>query len=216
MTIYEDYEPILDAVLDEFEDCMSAVDARHRSETGEHLFEHILGRIKSDESMRDKLRRKSLREDAASALTMIKDAIGIRIICSFIDDLYKVRDIIDSIDGLEIIEEKDYIRHAKPNGYRSYHLILKIDLSFVKRAIEKHCPDLDIEGYASRQIRQLYAEVQLRTIAMDSWAALEHRLKYKKNIKNQDVIVAELKRCADEMAGCDLSMQTIRDLILKE
>ena len=92
----------------------------------------------------------------------------------------------------EIVEVKDYIRHAKENGYRSLHLILKVRGRF-------------------------YAEIQLRTISMDTWAALEHHLKYKKTVSgNSGLIVSELKRCADELASTDLSMQTIRDMILEE
>ncbi len=90
------------------------------------------------------------------------------------------------------MKEKDYIRRAKPNGYRSYHMILRTQ-----------------SGY--------YAEIQLRTISMDTWAALEHHLKYKKNLGGHvDLIVSELKRCADELASTDLSMQTIRDMILEK
>ena len=92
---------------------------------------------------------------------------------------------------VDVIEEKDYIRHAKPNGYRSYHMILRVNGS-------------------------VYAEIQLRTISQDTWAALEHQMKYKKNIKNPEMITRELKRCADELASCDLSMQTIRNLIRQE
>ena len=95
------------------------------------------------------------------------------------------------IDGITVVNEKDYIKNVKPNGYRSYHMILKTD-----------------EG--------LYAEVQLRTISMDTWAALEHHMKYKKEVTvNVDLIVSELRRCADELASTDVSMQAIRDLIFE-
>ena len=90
-----------------------------------------------------------------------------------------------------IIKEKDYIRRAKPNGYRSYHMILRTKA-----------------GY--------FAEIQLRTISMDTWAALEHHLKYKKSVGSRAALIEEeLKRCADELASTDLSMQTIRDMILE-
>ena len=90
-----------------------------------------------------------------------------------------------------VIEEKDYIRHAKPNGYRSLHLILR-------------CGAYPVE-------------IQLRTISMDTWAALEHHLKYKKTLHGNTALLAEeLKRCADELASTDISMQTLRDMILEE
>ncbi len=149
--------------------------------------EHLLARIKSEDSMREKCRRQGLAETTESALNVIHDAIGIRIVCSFVDDVFTIRDRL--AERFEIVTEKDYIRHAKPNGYRSYHLILRS------------------EGY--------YVEIQLRTISMDTWAALEHHLKYKKSIDgNTALIVDELKRCADELASTDVSMQTLRDLIM--
>lgn len=156
------------------------------------VYEHILGRIKTDQSMRDKCRRRGLPETAEAALTDIKDAIGIRIVCGFMEDIYEDVRRIHACSGCTVDTEKDYIRNVKPNGYRSYHIILKIPGS----------------------LRPFYyAEIQLRTIAMDSWASLEHRMKYKKRIQNQDIAVRELKRCADELAACDVSMQTIREWI---
>lgn len=154
--------------------------------------EHCLGRIKSDESMREKCRRNNLPETAASALQEIHDAIGIRVVCAFLNDVYMIRDRLLSYDDIELIREKDYIRHAKPNGYRSLHLIVRV------------------EG-------RYYAEFQLRTISMDTWAALEHHMKYKKKVSdNTGLLVNELKRCADELASTDISMQTLRDMIRAE
>ena len=94
---------------------------------------------------------------------------------------------------------RDLFGIVKPNGYRSYHMIIDIE-----------APYEDVEG---NNPGHFFAEIQLRTIAMDSWASLEHQMKYKHDIKNPEMIVRELKRCADELAACDLSMQTIRNLI---
>ena len=101
--------------------------------------------------------------------------------------------------GNLVVEEKDYILNVKPNGYRSYHMILEVITPY---------PDCD-----GNENGIYYIEIQLRTIAMDSWASLEHQMKYKKNITNHERITKELKRCADELASCDLNMQTIRKLI---
>ena len=151
--------------------------------------EHVLARIKSEESMREKCKRKGLEETTQNALEVITDAIGIRVVCAFVDDVYTIRDSLCKLDDVEVIEEKDYIRHAKVNGYRSFHMILKV------------------KGY--------YAEIQLRTISMDTWAALEHHMKYKKKLNgNEKLITEELKRCADELASTDISMQTIKDMIV--
>ena len=124
-----------------------------------------------------------------------------RIVTSFIDDIYLMIKYIKSFDNCEVIEEIDYIKHAKPNGYRSYHLILAVKTDFP-----------DVNGNTPGTY---YVEIQLRTIAMDTWASLEHKIRYKKDIPSQELISSELKRCADELASCDLSMQTIRSLINK-
>lgn len=156
---------------------------------GDDPIEHLEYRIKSEKSMREKLERKGLAQTTENALYAMHDAVGIRVVCSFIRDVYAVRDFLVSLPDMEIVDEKDYIRHVKPNGYRSYHLILRCH-------------------------RDLCAEIQIRTISMDTWAALEHHMKYKKNLdENTALIVSELKRCADELASTDLSMQTIRDMI---
>ena len=191
-SIYGDRLPELQKACDELSEHISEIRERIKNQIGMDPVEHYLTRIKSEESMREKCVRKGLPVTTDSALNIIKDAIGVRIVCAFVDDVYDIKNYLKNSGRYEFIEEKDYIRHAKPNGYRSYHIIIRIDGRF-------------------------YAEIQLRTISMDTWAALEHHLKYKKNIGgNTDLIVNELKRCADELASTDLSLQTIRDMILEE
>lgn len=199
MSIYGEYEGTLQRIMEDIEGRLFAYQERVKSETNENAYEYILARIKTDESMREKCRRKGIPETAESALSKLTDAIGIRVICSFVDDVFNIVEYIRSFDDCEIIEEKDYIRHAKPNGYRSYHMILGV-----------HTSESDVMGNTPGTF---YVELQIRTIAMDTWAALEHRMKYKKDIPNQELLVGELKRVADELASCDLSMQTIRELI---
>ena len=167
--------------------------------------EHCLGRVKSDESMREKCRRQNLPETPESALEVLHDAIGIRIVCAFLNDVYMMRDYISGFDDIEIVQEKDYIRHAKPNGYRSLHLLIRVNTKNLP------LPDEDIR-------RESYnAEIQLRTISMDTWASLEHHMKYKKKVSgNTSLLASELKRCADELASTDVSMQTLRDMIRAE
>lgn len=173
-----------------------------RTESGEPLYEHLIYRIKSEDSMREKCSRKGVPASPESALSDMKDAIGLRIVCGFIEDIYTCIDRIRSFPGVSIIQEKDYITHVKQNGYRSYHLILKMQVPY--------------EDVFGQNPGTYYAEIQLRTIAMDSWASLEHQLKYKHSVKNEKLIVSELKRVADELASCDVSMQTIRHLIHDE
>lgn len=189
-SIYGTNLPEMEQIRAEMSDRLAGIREELREELGMDPVEHCLSRIKDEESMREKCRRKGLEETTRSALEEIHDAIGFRIVCAFVDDVYAIRDRLVRFSDCEVVEEKDYIRHAKANGYRSYHMILYVKKKF-------------------------YVEIQLRTISMDTWAALEHHLKYKKQIKNEQLIIQELKRCADELASTDISMQTIRDMILQ-
>ncbi len=191
-TIYGNKLPLMQTVMEEVLGYIRDVREQLKTKYGADPVEHCLSRIKTEESMREKCRRQHLPETEESALCVIHDAIGIRVVCAFLSDVYAVRDYLISIPVLSLVEEKDYIRHAKPNGYRSLHLIF-------------------------RHTSGLYVEIQLRTISEDTWAALEHNIKYKKEIGgNKVLLVKELKRCADELASTDLSMQTLRDMIYEE
>ena len=198
-SIYGEFRPVLEQIKETFAQRIADYTAEEYEKTGIRIYEHLTARVKSEESALEKCERKGLPQTPHSAMKVLTDSIGIRIVCSFIDDIYANIEKIRAFPDCRIIEEKDYILHAKPNGYRSYHIIL-----------EYTAPFADADG---NDPGTFYIEIQLRTIAMDSWAALEHKLKYKKHIANQELIVAELKRCADELASCDLSMTTIRDLI---
>lgn len=170
-----------------------------REESGQrNLFEHYLGRIKSEQSMTDKLKRKGLEATYENAVTKVFDAVGVRIICRFVDDVYDMAGILKSMSDINVLDEKDYIKTPKPNGYRSYHMIVMIPISI------------------PNGVRDIPVEIQLRTISQDCWASLEHELKYKHEIENVELIQEELKRCADELASIDLSMLTVRQMIYKE
>lgn len=158
------------------------------------LAEHIKHRIKSPESAAEKLVRLGLSADAENAVKKLSDVVGLRVVTHFVGDIYTVLELIKREPSWRIAAVKDYIASPKPNGYRSLHVILTLPF---------------LEG-------EINTEIQLRTIAMDCWASLEHQLKYKKSIKNTALIEEELKRCADEMASTDLTMQTIRDLIKRD
>ena len=191
MDIYGKYRAGLLSVEKQLADGIEAFNAE------EKIFEHMAHRLKTDESMVEKLTRKGCPVTAEAAVSEVRDAVGFRIVCRFIDEIYENREKILQLPGVSVVKEKDYVRHVKPNGYRSYHMIL--DVAVPEDAVRGH----------------YFAEVQLRTIAMDSWAALEHEMKYKHEIQNAELIGRELKRCADELASCDVSMQTIRNLIKK-
>lgn len=157
-------------------------------------FESISCRLKSPKSIIEKLKRKGYELTVESIEQNLNDVAGIRVICSFPDDIYKLSDRLCSQDDIRLIEKKDYIKNPKPNGYRSLHLILEIPI------------------FLLNEKKYMRVEVQFRTIAMDFWASLEHKVRYKKEIaqKNDAEISKELKRCADEISKLDLEMQDIR------
>jgi putative GTP pyrophosphokinase len=159
--------------------------------------EHIKTRIKTPDSIRIKMRTLKIPLTLDSVEQNIHDIAGIRIICQFIDDIYALAGCLLSQDDVTLADRKDYIANPKENGYRSLHLIIEVPI------------------YLHNEKRQMKVEVQLRTIAMDFWASLEHRLAYKKPINNERVqnISHELKNCAETSAWLDLKMKDIRDNI---
>ena len=197
--LYGPYLNAMNTVMEHVKELIETSGKEYELLHGEKLFEHLACRIKSEESMAEKLEQLGLKADTWHALRAVDDSIGIRIVCLFIDDVYETAARIKEFPGCTIVQEKDYIRNAKPNGYRSYHMILDAETD-----------QTDMEGRTPGLYR---VEIQLRTIAMDTWAALEHELKYKKSIGNQDLIVQELHRCANELAACDVSMQTLKKII---
>lgn len=197
--IYGEYTDYLPLILEDFSQRICKKNDEVKKETGYKLFEHFIARVKTPESMIEKCQRKNFLVTTESALKKVRDSIGLRIVCGFVDDIYTLADLIRSFDDCTIVAEKDYIKNAKPNGYRSYHLIVEVVTPY---------PDC-----LGNKQGSYFIEIQLRTIAMDSWASLEHQMKYKHDIKDPKRIVRELKRCADELASCDLTMQTIRNLI---
>ncbi len=161
--------------------------------------ESIKVRVKSMESIIKKARRKDIPLNLKSIEKNIRDIAGIRVICSFQDDIYVLADCLLRQDDISLIEVKDYIKNPKPGGYRSLHLIVEIPIF------------LDTEK------KQMKVEVQLRTIAMDFWASLEHKLRYKKNIPSEEasILAKELLECAEISSSLDMRMEKIRNRIAK-
>lgn len=187
---------LLEGAISEFLSCMDMI-RRYEVQLGNRdPVASSQTRIKSAESMRQKLQGLAFPVTAESAMKNVFDAAGVRLVCPFIQDIDRTAELIRAIPCVQIQTEKDYIRSPKPNGYRSYHMILSMPLRFL--------------GNSQKTV---WLEVQLRTIAMDCWANIEHQLKYKQNIPDQALLIQELKRCADEITSTDLSLQTIRDLI---
>lgn len=202
MNIYGKYADTLPLILNDVLNQIKKMNDVHVQNGNPKLYEHLSGRVKTNNSMVEKCQRKELPITTESALRKNRDAIGIRIVSNFIDDVYQNVALLKKADWCEVVKEKDYISSAKPNGYRSYHLILMVTTPY--------------EDFDGNNPGKYYVEIQLRTIAMDTWASLEHEMKYKHNVKNAKIISRELKHCADDLASCDVTMQTIRQLINRE
>ena len=158
-------------------------------------FETIKSRIKKPMSIIEKMRKDKVPITLENIENHLNDVAGIRVICSFPDDIYKLADYLTMQDDIKVIKRKDFIANPKPNGYRSLHLILEVPI------------------FLTNEKKYMRVEVQFRTIAMDFWASLEHKLKYKKDIPNSENISEELFYCAELINQLDGRMQQIREKI---
>lgn len=161
--------------------------------------ESIKSRLKSPDSIIKKLTRKSIPFSLESIEENINDVAGIRVICSFPEDIYMIADCLLNQDDIKLIEKKDYIKDPKESGYRSLHLIIEVPI------------------FLKDEKKSMKVEVQIRTIAMDFWASLEHKLRYKKNIcsDEMEILEKELLECSEISASLDKKMEAIRKRIEK-
>ena len=157
---------------------------------GHDPIHHIESRLKSVESAYEKLPRRGLAPTAEN-LTKLNDIAGVRVICSYVKDVYDIADVFLRQEGVVLIQKKDYIENPKANGYRSLHLIASFPVCL------------------SKETRHVPVEIQLRTISMNMWASLEHEVSYKVNADLLESYRAELKTCADEMHAVEKKMQDI-------
>lgn len=162
--------------------------------------ESIHSRVKDYDSIMRKIIRKKIPRTLDAIEENINDIAGVRVVCSFVDDIYRLADCLLQQDDIILIRSKDYIKNPKPTGYRSLHLIVAVPI------------------FLENEKKLVKVEVQLRTIAMDFWASLEHKLRYKKNISNEmlDKLSHELTDCANISASLDSRMQNVRNLLLSE
>ena len=158
--------------------------------------ESIETRLKKPRSIYEKMNRLGLPISVDAIEKNLNDIAGVRVICSFVDDIYEISRMLERQDDVTIIAIKDYIKAPKENGYRSYHMIVEVPVFF------------------SSSKKNIRVEVQIRTIAMDCWASIEHELKYKHDIANPELMQQELKHCSDQIASTDLSLSTLKELIL--
>lgn len=162
--------------------------------------ESIKTRVKSYDSILKKIRRKNIPLNLQAIEENLKDIAGVRVICSFPDDIYKLAESFLKQDDITLIERKDYIKNPKPSGYRSLHLIVQVPI------------------FLQNEKKMVNVEVQFRTIAMDFWASLDHKMRYKKELSDEEVEILqeELYDCAKQSAALDERMQRIRDRITQK
>jgi len=153
--------------------------------------EMIESRIKKPASIYEKLQRRGFPVTLEAIEHDLHDVAGIRVICSYVQDIYQIAELLVAQNDVRLLEVKDYIKDPKPNGYRSLHLVIEIPVFF------------------SDECRYMKVEVQIRTIAMDFWATLEHQLKYKNEGEVPEDIVAELRACSDVIADTDRRMENL-------
>lgn len=153
--------------------------------------EHVNSRLKTPEKILEKVYRKGYEMSMESIRENIRDIAGIRIICSFISDIYKISDMLQKQKDIKVIECKDYIKNPKPNGYKSLHLIVKIPV------------------FMSDREDEVFVEIQIRTIAMDFWASLEHKIYYKYSKEVPEELIEELKNAANTVSQLDEKMENI-------
>ncbi len=153
--------------------------------------EHIKTRVKTAESIVKKLKRYGYETSIENMVKYVNDIAGVRLICSFTSDIYRLAEMIGNQSDLKVLSIKDYIKHPKESGYKSYHMLVSVPI------------------FLSDSVVDTKVEIQIRTIAMDFWASLEHQLRYKSDVQVPPHISDDLKECADVIAATDEEMQRI-------
>ncbi|WP_416828490.1 GTP pyrophosphokinase [Ectobacillus polymachus] len=179
--------------LDEIDTKLTILNEEFQFVHQHNPIEHIKSRIKSPESIVNKLERKELEITVANAKEHIHDIAGVRVTCSFVSDIYEIFEIIQSQDDINILRVKDYIQHPKPNGYQSLHLIVEIPV------------------FLSTRTEHVKVEIQIRTVAMDFWASLEHKIYYKFDKTVPERLTNQLKETAEMIQYLDAKMKRIKD-----
>lgn len=184
---------LYDAVLKEISTKLEILNNEFKLAHQYNPIEHITSRIKSASSIARKIRIKGKELTVENILKYINDVAGVRIICSFTSDIYRIADTIAKQDDVTVLKVKDYIANPKPNGYMSYHMIVSIPI------------------FLSNDVIDTKVEIQIRTIAMDFWASLEHKIYYKFEGKAPDGIRDELRECAKIISFLDQKMLSINE-----
>ncbi len=188
---YMDMQVLYHSAIREVSGRLEILDAEFQFRHSRNPIHTIQTRLKTPQSMMEKLGRRSLQPSVEVLRTELTDIAGVRVICSYVDDIYLLADLLCAQEGVELVHVHDYIKKPKPNGYRSLHIVVKVPV------------------HLSTGCQMVPVEIQVRTIAMDFWASLEHELRYKSKNKITRMIGDELRSCADNIAQLDAKMQDI-------
>ena len=194
---YEEVMLIYQAALRQMETKLAVLNEEFRMVHKYNPIEHITSRVKKSESIAKKLRRHGYDVTLENMVKYCNDIAGVRVICSFTSDIYRIADMISNQSDIRVLAIKDYIASPKPSGYRSYHMIVMIPV------------------YLSDRIVDTKAEIQIRTIAMDFWASLEHKIQYKFVGDAPEHITRELWECAEMVTALDERMLELNTEIQK-
>ena len=170
---------------------LEALNNEFRVRHSHNPIHHIQSRVKTPQSISRKLKKSGIPVSMTNAKKNLRDIAGVRVVCCYVEDIFTVAQLLTEQDDVQLIEEKNYIKHPKENGYRSLHLVI------------------DVPVYLSAGKVYIPVEVQIRTVAMDFWASLEHNLRYKAEDEVPPFIVDELKKCADVITETDARMEQI-------
>lgn len=171
--------------------CLEFIDDQFHAEYDHNPIHHMECRMKSMDSILEKARRRGCEMSADSICGTVRDIAGVRVICNYIDDVYRLAELLMKQECYTVVKVRDYIRQPKENGYRSLHIVVQLPVQ------------------ATDGTHTVPVEIQLRTVAMDAWASLEHEMIYKSNRSAVEIDRMKLKICADELAGVDRYMQEI-------
>lgn len=191
MLRFVELEHLYESAIREVKTKLEILDSEFRAKYAYNPIHHIESRLKSPQSLLGKMQRKNIPISVESVRNNIFDFAGVRVVCNYIEDIYTVANLLTSQDDVKLIKKKDYIETPKPNGYRSLHLVIETPV------------------FLSEKKEIVTVEVQIRTIAMDFWASLEHELKYKTNTEVSAELAEQLSECAEAIAKIDVHMQSI-------
>ena len=188
---YREMMQLYSAAVREVRTKVEILDEEFRTRYAHNPIHHIDSRLKSPQSMMKKLARKGLPQTLEAAEANLNDIAGVRIICNYLEDIYRIADLLQRQRDVEFVHQRDYIRNPKESGYRSLHLVIRIPV------------------FLSSHTELVPVEIQIRTIAMDFWASLEHQLRYKSNHETTQQLRRRLQQCAEASAALDREMQAI-------